>query len=169
MKTPATEESTEVSTSATVRVGRRLTQIRKELGRAHGDQEWSQTAVGGRTGLTQNVIARMENGKGGLFENWLRLLGLYETQGYNLNWILTEKNGMMGKMLLHEATDSYLRANVLRKMETIKQHQKKLTEELTELEQMMDEKKGDGEAESSFPSMASDEDMLTGDWFEEVK
>jgi transcriptional regulator with XRE-family HTH domain len=106
----------EVGSPNTQRVGRRLAIIREELGEFYGEHEWSQTAVANRIGLTQNIITRMEHGKGGLVENWLKVLNLYESQGYNLNWILTENNTLVSKLVIHESTNGRLRDGLLEKI-----------------------------------------------------
>lgn len=104
----------------TQRVGRRLAIIREELGKFYTEDEWSQTAVGARVGLTQNVITRMEAGKGGLIENWLKVLNLYEQQGYNLNWILTENNGRVSKLRISESTIGQVRDELLEKINELR-------------------------------------------------
>lgn len=94
--------------------------IREELGRLLGEHNWSQAQVAQRTGLTQNIIHRMENGKGGQIENWLKVMALYEKEGYNLNWILTEKNSLISKLQLHDATQdagASIRAEVLKRLD----------------------------------------------------
>lgn len=103
-----------------VRVGKRLVIIREELGRFHGEHAWSQAQVAQRTGLTQNIIHRMENGKGGQIENWLKVMALYEKEGYNLNWILTENNSLVSKLQLQDATQdagACIRAELLKKLD----------------------------------------------------
>lgn len=104
------------SSPNTQRVGRRLAIIREELGKFYQESEWSQTAVGARVGLTQNIITRMEHGKGGLMENWLKVLNLYEQHGYNLNWILTENNERVSKLLINESTIGQVRDDLLEKI-----------------------------------------------------
>ncbi|GGG59838.1 helix-turn-helix domain-containing protein [Hymenobacter glacieicola] len=103
-----------------VRVGKRLVIIREELGRLQGEHNWSQAQVAQRTGLTQNIIHRMENGKGGQIENWLKVMALYEKEGYNLNWILTENNGLVSKLQLQDATQdagASIRAELLKRLD----------------------------------------------------
>lgn len=103
-----------------VRVGKRLVIIREELGRLHGEHDWSQAQVAQRTGLTQNIIHRMENGKGGQIENWLKVMALYEKEGYNLNWILTENNSLVSKLQLQDATQdagASIRAELLKRLD----------------------------------------------------
>lgn len=103
-----------------IRVGKRLVMIREELGRFHGEHTWSQTQVAQRTGLTQNIIHRMENGKGGQIENWLKVMALYEKEGYNLNWILSEKNSFVSKLQITDATQdagATIRAEILKKLD----------------------------------------------------
>lgn len=84
------------------RVGQRLTKIREELGKHYGEADWTQAAVARRIGLTQNIVWRIEQGEGGKIENWLKLMGVYESQGYNLNWVLTRHNGQVSKLQLDE-------------------------------------------------------------------
>lgn len=103
----------------TLRVGRRLAIVREELGRYHGEIEWSQTAVASKTGLSQGIISRIERGAGGQIESWLLVLSLYEQQGYNLNWILTEDNQLLSKLqMAAPALDStdLLRQSLLEKL-----------------------------------------------------
>lgn len=103
-----------------VRVGKRLVIIREELGRFQGEHNWSQAQVAQRTGLTQNIIHRMENGKGGQIENWLKVMALYEQEGYNLNWIMTENNSLVSKLQLQEATQdagATIRAELMKKID----------------------------------------------------
>jgi transcriptional regulator with XRE-family HTH domain len=114
------DASEQAATTRTSRVGQRLAGLREELGKFYPDQDWSQTAVGNRVGMTQNVITRMEHGKGGLMENWLKVLALYEQQGYNLHWILTENNKHVSKLLINEATTGQFRDELLTKLQ---QHQ----------------------------------------------
>ncbi len=104
----------------TARVGKRLVLIREELGRFQGEPAWSQAQVAQRTGLTQNIIHRMENGKGGQIENWLKVMALYEKEGYNLNWIMSENNSLVSKLQLTEATQgagASVRAELLKKLD----------------------------------------------------
>lgn len=84
------------------RVGKRLAIIREELVKRYGGTEWTQGAVAKRTGLTQNIISRIEQGEGGKIENWFKVMGIYEGQGYNLNWVLTKNNGQVSKLQLDE-------------------------------------------------------------------
>jgi transcriptional regulator with XRE-family HTH domain len=103
-----------------VRVGKRLVILREELGRFHGEHAWSQARVAQRAGLTQNIIHRMENGKGGQIESWLKVMALYEAEGYNLNWIMTENNSLVSKLQLQEATQgasATVRAELLKKLD----------------------------------------------------
>lgn len=86
------------------RVGKRLAIIREELGKHYGEADWTQAAVAKRTGLTQNIIWRIEQGEGGKIENWLKVMGIYEGQGYNLNWVLTKNNSQVSKLQLDEIT-----------------------------------------------------------------
>lgn len=86
------------------RVGKRLAIIREELGKHYGEAEWTQAAVAKRIGLTQNIVWRIEQGEGGKIENWLKVMGVYESQGYNLNWVLTKNNGQVSKLQLDEVT-----------------------------------------------------------------
>ncbi|TDN39872.1 XRE family transcriptional regulator [Hymenobacter sp. UV11] len=86
------------------RVGKRLAIIREELVKRYGEAEWTQGAVAKRSGLTQNIISRIEQGEGGKIENWLKVMGIYESQGYNLNWVLTKNNSQVSKLQLDEVT-----------------------------------------------------------------
>lgn len=130
------ENGTETSPSAnTQRVGRRLATIREELGRFYGDHNWSQTAVGNMIGLTQNIITRMEHGKGGLMENWLKVLNLYESQGYNLKWILTEDNSQVSKLVINESTIGQVRDDLLSRIGTLRSE---TLEKLDELQQVVE-------------------------------
>ncbi|WP_400194218.1 helix-turn-helix domain-containing protein [Hymenobacter sp. B81] len=117
---PKTKASAPGENLNSVRVGKRLVSIREELGRFHGEHAWSQAQVARQTGLTQNIIHRMENGKGGQIENWLKVLALYEKEGYNLNWILTENNILVSKLQLQDATQdasANIRAELLKRLD----------------------------------------------------
>ena len=112
------------SESHILRVGRRLATIREELGRAYGEIEWSQTAVAQKTGLTQNTITRMEHGMPGRVENWLKVLMLYQSRGYNINWMLTDNNSLTSKFQLDEAIHSqsgHLREQMLKHLDELDQ------------------------------------------------
>jgi transcriptional regulator with XRE-family HTH domain len=74
------------------RVGRRLARVRQLLGTRSTEAEWTQQVVANRTGLSQNIITRIEQGRGGSLENLLILLNYYRKQGYSLDWILAENN-----------------------------------------------------------------------------
>lgn len=97
-------DNLDATNAHTLRVGRRLFVIREELGRIYTESEWSQSAVAKKTGLTQNIVWRIEQGEGGKVENWFKLLYLYETKGYNLAWILAEDNCLVSKFHMQEAT-----------------------------------------------------------------
>ena len=117
---PKGKPSGPIENPNSLRVGQRLVIIREELGRFQGEHAWSQAQVAQRTGLTQNIIHRMENGKGGQIENWLKVMALYEQEGYNLNWILTENNSLVSKLQLHDATQdagACVRAKLLQKLD----------------------------------------------------
>jgi len=119
----------------TQRVGRRLTIIREELRdfwqqRGQDGQDWSQTGVGRKVGLTQNVITRMEHGKGGLIENWLLLLSFYAGLGYNLNWILTEDNQRITKLQINDSTAGQIRDEVLTSLSAMRENTLKGIDEL---------------------------------------
>lgn len=119
-----------------VRVGKRLVIIREELGRFQGEHNWSQAQVAQRTGLTQNIIHRMENGKGGQIENWLKVMALFEQEGYNLNWIMTENNSLVSKLQLQEATQragATVRAELLKKIDQYSEGHNRQLGELREL------------------------------------
>ena len=102
MKEP--QPSPEALTPNSKRVGKRLAIIREELGKHYGEAGWTQAAVAKRIGLTQNIVWRIEQGEGGKIENWLKVMGVYESQGYNLNWVLTKNNGQVSKLQLDEVT-----------------------------------------------------------------
>ncbi|TVT36778.1 helix-turn-helix domain-containing protein [Hymenobacter setariae] len=74
------------------------------MGKHYGEAEWTQAAVAKRIGLTQNIVWRIEQGEGGKIENWLKVMGVYESRGYNLNWVLTKNNGQVSKLQLDEVT-----------------------------------------------------------------
>jgi transcriptional regulator with XRE-family HTH domain len=126
-----TEETT--GSPNTQRVGKRLAIIREELGQFYGVQHWSQSAVAARVGLTQNIITRMEHGKGGLMENWLKLFNLYEQQGYNLHWVLTEDNRRVSKLLINDTTVGQMRDNLLEKINEVRTETLKGLDELQDL------------------------------------
>lgn len=138
----------------TQRVGRRLMIIREELRdfwqlRGQDGQDWSQTGVGRQVGLTQNIITRMEHGKGGLIENWLILLSFYEGLGYNLNWILTEDNQRITKLQINESTAGQIRDEILGKLRTMRENTLK---EFDELYKRVDLLTAEGEVSKSDAS-----------------
>ena len=115
---PSPAPSVSAPSVNTKRVGKRLAIIREELGRRYGEADWTQEAVARRAKLTQNIIWRIEQGEGGKIENWLRLMGIYEGEGYNLNWILTIDNREVSKLQLDEVTRKVPKSSrdALRKM-----------------------------------------------------
>jgi transcriptional regulator with XRE-family HTH domain len=81
------------------RVGRRLARVRQLQGARTKEADWTQQVVANRTGLSQNIITRIEQGRGGSLENFLILLNYYRKQGYSLDWILAENNSKTPQML----------------------------------------------------------------------
>lgn len=80
-------------------VGHRLAFLRDELSK--GPDKWSQGRVAEATGLEQNQVSRLELGKGTI-DGFITLLLFYRAKGYNLNWILSEDNKTVSKMILSE-------------------------------------------------------------------
>lgn len=80
-------------------VGNRLAFLRDELSK--GPDKWSQGRVAEATGLEQNQVSRLELGKGTI-EGFITLLLFYKNKGYNLNWVLSEDNKTVSKLILSE-------------------------------------------------------------------
>lgn len=125
-----------------VRLGRRLFSIREELSRRAGDAEWSQTAVARKAGLTQNIVWRIEQGETSRAENLLRLMYLYEAQGYNLTWMLTEHNALVSKLQLDEDISQHkLVEELLRRLNAYEQG---VGAELASLRELLQSQKRNG-------------------------
>lgn len=118
-------------------VGRRLAIIRKELGRLHGEQQWTQTVVAEQTGLTQNIICRLEQGEGGKVESWLTVMGLYESYGYNPAWIVTENNEHVSKLSLREPLEKLSPQQRDAALKVLDEWQQGLNESLTEIRRIL--------------------------------
>ena len=119
------------------RIGRRLATIREELGRSHeGEHRWSQEQVAARTGLTQNIVSRIEKDGAGAVENWLVLMGFYQRQGYTLNWILSEDNTLESKLYLDELQEQTRRPAGI----TAEALQKLFLEDVTQLQKTVNRK-----------------------------
>ncbi len=80
-------------------LGARLTQLRGELA-GPGEKPWSQGRVAAETGLTQNIVLRLEKTGTGLIGSLLALLTFYHARGYNIAWILLPDNAAVSKRRL---------------------------------------------------------------------
>jgi transcriptional regulator with XRE-family HTH domain len=102
-------------------IGKRLAQLRNELGAGPGEAGWSQARVAEVTGLTVNQVARMEQTGGASIEAFVTMLTFYHQRGYSIGWILLADNSNVSKVTLGEtvkAVDSNL---VAVRLEGIKQ------------------------------------------------
>ena len=68
----------------------RLVELRKALSR-DTSEEWTQAKLARKLRLSQNVIHRLEQGRGTI-ENLAILLEFYHTKGYNIRWVLAPDN-----------------------------------------------------------------------------
>lgn len=84
-----------------ITIGKRFAMLRDEL---KGDEPWTQSKVANSTGLTTNQVARLEQSGAGSIDGFLTMLIFYQSQGYNLNWILLEDNEQVGKLFINENT-----------------------------------------------------------------
>jgi transcriptional regulator with XRE-family HTH domain len=80
-------------------IGTRLTQLRGELA-GPGEKRWSQSRVAVETGLTQNIVTKLEKSSTGLIGSLLALLLFYHAQDYNITWILLPNNAAVSKRRL---------------------------------------------------------------------
>ncbi|HEX8426416.1 hypothetical protein [Hymenobacter sp.] len=80
-------------------IGKRLAHLRGELAAQHPDQNWSQASIAEETGLTQNIIARMELNGAGTIETFLTLTQFFYRKGCNPAWILLENNAEVPMLL----------------------------------------------------------------------
>jgi hypothetical protein len=83
-------------------IGKRLAHLRGELATHYPDQNWSQNKVAEETGLTQNIIARMELTGAGTIEAFLALVRFYYQKGCNPAWILLDDNAAVPVFLGEE-------------------------------------------------------------------
>ena len=73
-------------------IGKRLAHLRGELATHYPEQNWSQSTIAEETGLTQNIIARMEHNGAGTIDAFVALTQFYYRKGCNPAWILLENN-----------------------------------------------------------------------------
>lgn len=89
-------------------IGKRLAHLRTELAAQHPEQNWSQSTIAEETGLTQNIIARMELNGAGTIETFLTLTQFYYRKGCNPAWVLLENNAGVPMFLDTEVKDEDL-------------------------------------------------------------
>lgn len=85
------------------KIGKRLAQLRDELA-IPGEDAWSQVRLAEETGLTRNVVARLEQTFSGSIEVCLTILYFYHQRGYNISWIILPDNTTVSKMALSDTT-----------------------------------------------------------------
>ncbi|WP_223654501.1 hypothetical protein [Hymenobacter psoromatis] len=85
------------------KIGKRLAQLRDELA-CPGEDAWSQVRLAEETGLTRNVVARLEQTFSGSIEVCLTILHFYHHRGYNISWIILPDNTTVSKMALSDTT-----------------------------------------------------------------
>jgi transcriptional regulator with XRE-family HTH domain len=112
-------------------IGRRLAMLREELA-CPGEDTWSQGRLADATGLTRNMVLRLEKAGNGSLEGCLALLFFYHQRGYNLNWILLPDNSMVSKMKMSDENKSIDATLVLEKLTSFKQALDKDVHELVE-------------------------------------
>ncbi|MGI4734817.1 MAG: hypothetical protein ACRYG7_06505 [Janthinobacterium lividum] len=83
-------------------VGKRLAQLRSELA-GPGEEMWSQGKVASETGLTTNMVGRLEQFCGGSIDAILALLAFYHGRGYNVGWIILPDNSAVSKYVLSDS------------------------------------------------------------------
>lgn len=84
-------------------IGKRLAQLRDELA-GPGEDAWTQDRLAEATGLTRNMIARLEQSCSGSIESCMTLLIFYHQRGYNLSWIVLPDNSAVSKMAISDAS-----------------------------------------------------------------
>jgi len=112
-------------------IGRRLALLREELA-CPGEDAWSQGKLADETGLTRNMVLRLEKLGNGSMEGLLALLFFYYQRGYNLNWLLAPDNSTVSKMQLSDDKKSIDARLVLEKLLAYKEVLDKETIELIE-------------------------------------
>lgn len=101
-------------------IGRRLALLRDELA-CPGEDAWSQGRLADETGLTRNMVLRLEKAGNGSLEGCLALLFFYHQRGYNLSWILLPDNSTVSKMQLNDDKKSIDVHLVLGKLTSFKE------------------------------------------------
>lgn len=112
-------------------IGKRLAQLRDELG-CPGDDTWSQVRLAEETGLTRNVVARLEQTFSGSIEVCLTILFFYHHRGYNISWIILPDNTTVSKMALSDTTRAIDAHLVESKLQEFKQLLTKEVDNLSE-------------------------------------
>ena len=101
-------------------IGKRLATLRDELGYP-GGEKWTQARVCAETGLTQNMLGRLEQAGAGSIEAFITYLLFFSKHGYNLNWILQPDNAHVSKRSLSDNTKAVDLATVVSHLANIKQ------------------------------------------------
>jgi transcriptional regulator with XRE-family HTH domain len=97
----------------------RLTELREDLTK-RTDEKWPMRKVAQGAGITQNMIERIEAGKGGTMEAYLALFNFYYNKGYNLNWLLITDNSDFSKYRVPENSNGIQIEKMLIKIESFK-------------------------------------------------
>lgn len=84
-------------------IGKRLVMLRDELA-GPGEDSWSQAKLAEESGLSRNVIARLEQTFSGSIEVCLTILFFFHRRGYNISWIILPDNSMVTKIAMSETT-----------------------------------------------------------------
>ena len=101
-------------------IGKRLALLRTELA-GPGEDAWSRTKLAVETGLTLNMVTRLEQSGAGSIETFITLLLFYHERGYNLSWVILPDNSTCSKMALHDSTKSLDAREVLSRLGILKQ------------------------------------------------
>jgi transcriptional regulator with XRE-family HTH domain len=113
-------------------IGKRLAQLRNELGTGPGEAGWSQARLAETTGLTVNQVARMEQTGGASIEAFVTMLTFYHQRGYSISWILLPDNSSVSKVMLGEAVKAIDSNLVSIQLEEFKQKLVKQVDSLAE-------------------------------------
>ncbi|GAB3307729.1 hypothetical protein [Hymenobacter tenuis] len=112
-------------------IGKRLARLRDELA-VTGEDPWTQARVAQEAGLTQNMVARLEQSGAGSIEAFVALILFYYQRGYNINWILLPDNSMVSKLALNDSIKSVDAKVVAADLTTLKQDLSRQVESLIE-------------------------------------
>jgi transcriptional regulator with XRE-family HTH domain len=100
-------------------LGERFTELREDLASRTGEK-WPMRKVAQAAGITQNMIERIEAGRGGMMETYVALFNFYFEKGYNLNWLLVTDNSEFSKYRVPENSNTIQIEKLLLKIEKFK-------------------------------------------------